>query len=252
MTANCDLALGKHWGTLTYVPALPIDTYVREFTVPKILTRESQQSEREVRRCLDPNGTGAAAERAVEMVQLDYPVSDIATLLVKDDRKRSGFSGELEVLRLYRRTLSRLEESPDAAGFWRVVMDFIAEMDTLKPTKRGKEHAFRAEIGSSLKSLPGDAFYLHAPSPNHGPGYVAVLRLIRSIADAAVALRQADEIRGRGQYAARRVARLDTLYCHRVVQQMAGVFTDIGLPSDYETARDSHFIDYVDVLGKSQ
>lgn len=254
VTANCDLAHGKHWGTVTYVPAIPVDVYVQQFTVPKILTREAGQAEKKVRGFL-ATGSPEVAERAIEMLDLEYPPEDVAVLLPADtkDTVRAEFDTALRVLRLHRTTLDTLGECT-GDRFWPVVNDFAEQLDGLrKPrtAKSGAPAALRNAVkDEAFKNLPGDSLYLSAPSPDHGRGYIAVLRLIRGIDDAAVALRRVDESRDPTRYRARRTARLSTLYSHRVVQQMAAVFTDIGLPDEYRLAQESFQATYVEKLGQ--
>ncbi|MFE2590810.1 hypothetical protein ACFXDD_17825 [Streptomyces anthocyanicus] len=250
VTANCDLSFGKHWGTVTYVPAIPFDIYVQQFIIPKIITTECAKSEKILHGLFTQEAATESVERALEMLQLGYPMEEIAVLLPADSKGRSRFEAELQTLGIYWASQVTLKQCTDSEQYWRHVEGLSFDLDKLRKPKVSSKETFRKEIRSRLRSFPGDTLYLSEPGPGYGGGYVVMLRLIRSIEDSSVALRPADEYHSPGQHRARRIARLKTLYCHRVVQQMAQVFTDIGLPADYEEARDSRLEDYVESWGK--
>ncbi|WP_445395575.1 hypothetical protein ACSMX9_19485 [Streptomyces sp. LE64] len=255
VTANCDLALGKHWGMITYVPAIPVDSYVRGFIAPKYLKAEAAKSERQIAEILRASSGEAAFDRALSMIDLGYSQDDLNLLLGDSPAPKTKLRFEKECLSLRESsgTFERLAKSERSEDFWSVILSHMNAIDAHQSLSAGASiDKFKKSIKSSLKSLPGDVFYLSAPSPLHRTGYVVVLRFIRSIEESAVALRSVDEIRNRTQYRARRVARLDTLYSHRVVQQMASVFTDIGLPNEYEQARDGRFDGYIEKLGDAE
>ncbi|MFE5081832.1 hypothetical protein [Streptomyces mirabilis] len=248
VTGNCDLALGKHWGTITYVPALPIDNYVQQFAIPKILTREASQAESNILNYFPAEQARQACKRAAEMMNLGYAIEDIEVLLRDPQGRKEEFRKDLSILQLYQSTASLLEESRGGAIFWSTIDLFNEKYDQVMRLSRGKskKEKMRTEIRNYLKRLPGDSLYLCNPSPEHHEAYVATLRLVRGIEDQAVALRSVDELHYPTQYRARRVARLGVLYCNQMVQQMAGVFTDIGLPADYERTRDSYVENYIE------
>ena len=249
VTANCDLSFGKHWGTVTYVPAIPFDIYAQQFITPKIIASECAKSEKRLLTLFPPEAAAELVDRALEMLQLRYPMEKISVLLPSDSKNHAEFETEIQILQKYQSTRLALEKCADSENFWNHIDDLTTALDVLRRPKTGSKETLRKEIRSRLKSFPGDSLYLSSPAPGHEGGYVGMLRLIRSIEDTAVALRPSDEYHYRGQHRARRIARLNTLYCHRVVQQMAQVFTDIGLPSDYEDARDSRLADYVESWG---
>ncbi|MFD5804024.1 MULTISPECIES: hypothetical protein [unclassified Streptomyces] len=250
VTANCDLSFGKHWGTVTYVPAIPFDIYVQQFIIPKIIATECAKLEKVLHGLFTPESAGESVERALEMLQLGYPMDEISVLLPPENKGHSHFEAELQALGLYWAAQATLKQCPNSEQYWRHIAELNSNLDRLRKPKASSKETLRKEIKSRLKSFPGDTLYFSEPGPGYGGGYVVMLRLIRSIEDSSVALRPTDEYHSPGLHRARRIARLKILYCHRVVQQMAQVFTDIGLPADYEEARNSHLADYVESWGK--
>ncbi|MFI7395542.1 hypothetical protein [Streptomyces tendae] len=250
VTGNCDLSFGKHWGTVTYVPAIPFDIYVQQFVLPKIIATESAKPEKALHELFNQEVASDSVERSLEMLQLGYSMEEIATLLPCDSKERPRFETELMTLGLYWVAQIALKQCSNSEQFWHHVETLTTDLDKLRKPKTASIETLRKEIRNRLKNFPGDALYLSEPGPRHEGGYVVMLRLIRSIGDSSVALRPTDEYHSPGQHRARRISRLKTLYCHRVVQQMAQVFTDIGLPTDYEESRDSHLKKYVESWGK--
>lgn len=249
VTANCDLSFGKHWGTVTYVPAIPIGIYVQQFVIPRIMASECTKIERKLHGLFASDVATEFTDRALEMLQLGYSMDKIVVLLPAESKNGAQFKTELQALAIYQSTRLALERCADAEQYWRHIDELAIELDKLRKTKPSTREVLRKEIRSRLERFPGDSLYLSEPGPGYGGGYIAILRLIRSIEDSAVSLRPSDEYHFPGQHQARRIARLKTLYCHRVVQQMAQVFTDIGLPEEYEKARDSYLKNYVENWG---
>ncbi|MFF5183726.1 hypothetical protein ACFY30_08030 [Streptomyces sp. NPDC000345] len=237
VTANCDLAYAKNWNLITYVPAIPVDSYVKQFVLPKEIQTLRSEAEKNVRKFFSESRTSDEVERAFEMLRLGYAPEDIATLVSPDGKKREGFITGVHRLLALEKSVRELTVCPHPESFCHCVRAHCRRLDKTKSAKKTALETLRTGVHDRLKRFPGDFLYVHKPSPHHTAGYVALLRLVSSIPDAAVAIRPREET---SFTEARRVARLNTLFCHRVVQQMAQVFTDIGLPTDYETARDNH------------
>jgi hypothetical protein len=91
------------------------------------------------------------------------------------------------------------------------------------------------DFATSLRNLPGDALYLNEVSPEHTEGYVAYLRRIVEVADESVTLTQS-RMSSSARYL--RISSLRSPYVYAMSQQFASVFSAIGLPVEYEDARD--------------
>jgi hypothetical protein len=92
------------------------------------------------------------------------------------------------------------------------------------------------DLTSCLKDLPGDALFLNQVSPKHTEGYVAYLRRVVEVDEATVVLTTSLLPQG-AQYV--RMSRLRPPYVYALTQQFASVFSAIGLPDEYERARDA-------------
>lgn len=237
VTANCDLAYGKNWNLITYVPAIPVETYIQQFVIPKELDTQRLAAERAIRKFFRDASNSDQVDRAFEMIRLGYTPEDVARLLPHQSKTRDELATSIRVLLTLEKTIAELSLCAHHQPFCRCIQAHCRRMDKAKPSKKSSDQMLRSSLRDRLQRFPGDFLYVHKPSPYHPAGYVALLRLVSSIHESSVSLRPMDET---ASTEARRVARLSTLFCHRVVQQMAQVFTDIGLPTDYELARDNH------------
>lgn len=234
VTANCDLVHRKHGGVLSYVPVVPVHAYARAVTIPRMVTASVQQCRSQISDAV-PEGAGwPSADRLVEMIEIGVGVdAAIASL-------PSGDSAEDVALEL-RRLQECLDAHTACEGVGSIeegieIVDKMSaslrEIEGRKPLKL--ESLLKDLAGRLTRTLPGDALFLGHLSPNVTSGYVAYLRLIREIRHDAIATSAVAEGRMTEPPAARRVGRLGLVYQHRLAQQLARVFSDIGLPEPYE------------------
>lgn len=109
------------------------------------------------------------------------------------------------------------------------------------------DHAELArEIQSSIASLPGDVFYFSGVSGREDFGLFAMLRYISQcdIADLAIS---PNDLRF-GVAKAKRFARLNSPYVFALAQNLARVFSDIGLPKAYKDRRKNNPVLYCDSI----
>lgn len=93
-------------------------------------------------------------------------------------------------------------------------------------------NALASEVQSSLSSLPGDVFFLPHVSDRTDEGIFLMLRNITQCEISAIAIRP-DDIKF-GEAKARRIGRIAAPFRYAITQNLARVFSDIGLPQAYE------------------
>jgi hypothetical protein len=237
VTANCDLAQNKHFGVVTYVPLVPVEFYIHRFTLPKVLDNEEVKSLRLLKgRILEKCDT-ILFDRVVDMMYSNsYTLDEISGSVSGQLSIRDEVARHLAVLS----ALGKAREVADPQVAIYGLVELASALDIILKPKKPTINGFLADIENRLtRSMAGDCIFLSQISSNHGSGYTAILRMIRELSHDRISLSASAEQRDPGQFSARRVSRLRTLYIHRLVQQMAQVFTDIGLPGEYETARDT-------------
>jgi hypothetical protein len=238
VTANCDLALNKHFGVITYVPLVPVEHYVHQFLLPKVLTVEENKTVGALKKLVLEKYDDILHERIADMICAnDYTVDEICNSLPGEIQIRNEIIRRIAVAK----AIENSKEAVDPSAAFRSLTDYATVLDSTFKSKKSNVNGFLSDLHQRLtKNMSGDCLFLNQISPNHRTGYAAILRLLRELPHDRIALSaRSEQQRANGWFVARHISRLGTLYTHRLVQQMSHVFTDIGLPTDYEAARDA-------------
>ncbi|WP_432050205.1 hypothetical protein [Verrucosispora sp. NA02020] len=235
VTADCDIANDKHAGIISYVPILPIRDYLAWRIIPRIA---DDRRKRTLTRMCETVGRiekdlgiepGLSSHAIEVLATVDNGMEDLAQHLYgldqKDTDNLTAMIGEISVCEDVR-TSSTYQEQ------------FLALSSILPPTKKkSASEVLLSDVRDRLKNLPGDVFFLSSLDRDHTEGYVAYLRLIRETHLHQLSTSYYDkDARG---IIANRTSSLRAPYVYRLTQQMAEVFASIGLPEEYELARDS-------------
>jgi hypothetical protein len=235
VTANCDLMWNKHFGVVTYVPVVPVEVYVHRYLLPKLLFGELEKAQKALRLKVLEKGNRILFDRVLDMIETRaYSPAEISRLLPAGINVGSDVARQMKI----KEAIDKFNKADTPAEAFAVVAVLAGDVDAILKVKKPSVLAFFADLRNRLTgSLAGDALFIGRISRENCSGYVAVLRLLKEIAHGQISLSAVGEHRDPHKYSARRIACLRTLYTHRLVQQMSHVFTDIGLPEDYETAR---------------
>lgn len=236
VTADCDLARGKHGGRLSVIPILGLDEYILEFWSPRrrapLVQSLLDRVTKRLRKLQDENRPEfpipISAERSREWLQT-APTSEILeTLGATTDTDTSGLASGIE---LYQSACSAPPEN---------LVDLFIEDAQLRravgqQSDQASAHkALHERIVNDIRSLPGDAFFVGAIAQGHNGGYVCHLRLLDTIDPAVISLGGTDRT-NLSEF--ERVSRLRAPYLFALTQQLAAVFSAIGLSTEYEENR---------------
>ena len=94
-----------------------------------------------------------------------------------------------------------------------------------------KEEQFQKSIQQNLSKLPGDLLLLPFIEGLPFQPAIAWLRILREVSEKNIVLKHS-EVKGN---MAVRIGRLQPVFRYRVTQMLAHVFSDIGLPTAYES-----------------
>jgi hypothetical protein len=212
VTADCDLAKGKHWGRITVVPLVPVGHYMEEVYLPKQLALLEEPL---------AHLFATAVHRALDCV--DPPTRDALEQLVSLDVLPPTLSiGEhgkqAHVLLRHARGLTKSMTSAQA-------------LDKALRLRSPDVKALSAhKIKTFLESPPGDCMVL-PQLPGLAVGlHIAFLRAMREVREGDIATKTSEVAPNR----ATRIGRLVPVLRYRLTQMLAQVFSDIGLPEDYE------------------
>lgn len=238
VTANCDLAHNKHGGLLSVVPIVPLSVYAANIAVPRITEPLVETARADLRRAVPRRSGWPTQERLLELLRDGVDSAAISQFVPEEPEKA-------EVLELLApaEACAQWERALKLSTKWEDLVlalgTFLAALHPAKKRRPDGGQLVRRELKNRLiKSLPGDALFLSALAPGVDDGYVAYLRVLRELTLTQIATSAIEERRASGTIVVRRVGRLAPLYLHRLTQQLAAVFTAIGLPVPYEEHRD--------------
>lgn len=232
VTADCDIAKGKHGGIISYVPTLKLHDYWRLFTLPKKIEKAEEGFLKQMYSGVKSawkkkNGESEISNDAIDAMVLSSDDDQIFKLVGIDDGAKDKWS---RIFSAYRKAVSRDSDiSLDA------MIDLILELKNSISGTNGDPESALKDIELSVGSLPGDAFFMSRIPNEKGEGYVAYLRLVRELNVMQIALIPKDL--QRPEVTVKRIAKLKSPFLYRLTQQLAQVFSDIGLPEEYENNR---------------
>lgn len=234
VTADCDLAKSKHWGRITVVPLVPVETYLEDIFLPKQLGSLEQ----------DLTALFAKAVHRALGKEVDPPTDDALESLVGLDTLPTPWDTSDQARRAH--ALLR-----HARGLSRPATFAGALDEALLLRSPGTKALSASRIRTFLDNPPGDCMVL-PPLPGLAPGlHVAFLRAMREVFDTDIATKTSEV----APNLARRIGRLVPVLRYRLTQMLAQVFSDIGLPDEYEaTVKDERgkFVDSITQQQKGQ
>lgn len=216
VTADCDLAKGKHWGKVTVVPLISATEYFDQFYLPKqleklepdllklftsVIGRTSSKSEN------TESPSPEVVEQLLGMATLPEPfsTSSSATAAHSVIRKARG--------------LVEIESSTQTLNQAAALKD------------KSNKNFSQTKIKDFLNNTPGDCMILPEISGLQSGIHIAYLRIMREVTERDIALKTSETSNEKGQ----RIGCLIPVVRYRLTQMLAQVFSDIGLPDEYES-----------------
>lgn len=236
VTADCDLALGKHGGVISYIPALTTEDFIwsrwrvdalggkLDDVLSKVAGRISNWRAKNGQASAAP--TASAMRRWLERTGAEGLLDEIG---VTDKGQRQTLLNVIEPAATLLACMNCAE--PDL----HLLLSAYAEVN---PKAAHNRMMMADAIQKSWASLPGDIFHLpNMPEGGARPGHGLFLHLrhIRQL-DADMVSARPDAIRS-GAAKAQRIARVSAPYRYAVTQALARVFSDIGLPDAHDGRR---------------
>lgn len=238
ITADCDVAHEKHRGILSYCPILTFLDFLGLFWIPDLMARGIEKHQRNLFQLIsrfrkkyrpefsqnpDPSLiSGWVERRGAEGVAED--------LSVPPGPQRADLVERLEILK----SLGDLNVSGSFSGQLRALARLKCGESSPEPeaVQDATEQIWNGLVGR-IGRLPGDLFFLNSIGVGFSDGYMVYVRRIREIQVEAIAITPAQERSGEGVSAAR-ISLLGAPYRYRLTQQLGAVFSDIGLPQEYQ------------------
>jgi hypothetical protein len=230
MTTDCDLARDKHHGRLTCLGLWPMERYLSEFVLSRLVKKATDQFEDRLVGAVNKlrttaGGSALTSERVLEWVA-EVPVEQVLKVL-------DPHGGAPE--KLHAKVRTHLGELPAVRNKPELFCDQVAWLTrTWSALGQISEPAaglrrIRERVDAFVASPPGDVYLLSEVSPEHRVGYAVALRFPIEIRIHDVQLTPLAAA-GRPKY--RRITTICTPYVFSIAQQFAAVFSAIGTPDD--------------------
>lgn len=222
VTADCDLVRGKHGGFVSYVPLLTPKEYLSIRFIPDMIAKRKRKLLVEFinrfRRAATNSESENFSDELLEKIATNETPLDGALPDALESKKKSASEARTAF-----KSFIELCAKDELAATARALFP-QSENPNDELTKKCRDH---------LKGrLPGDAFFINHVAGLSNRNFIAYLRQVRHTPASAFS----QPHRPKEMHAVR-VARLRPTFRHRLTQQMAEVFTAIGLPEAYETSR---------------
>lgn len=238
VTADCDIAQLKHNNTISYVPLFVLPRFLAAFYIPRRLENALKQMRKDltrqitmIRKELRPESSPFSEEAIDVWVDGSDGAAIAAAIEAPPTRRRDELIALANTYRNARGARGTEDLNVGVAALTAIGVH-RGSTNEKALTKTWEE------IHGYLKNLPGDSFFIGSigDAPRLRAGFVAYLRILRELHPANVALRPAD-LRS-ADVRVKRIARLKSPYVYKLTQQLAAVFSSIGLPTVYESERD--------------
>jgi hypothetical protein len=223
ITADCDIVHGKNSDVFSYCPIISINDYLssvfirKQIRLEEILTRTKNLIDK------------ANRNRSKKGVDIDiiYPwIMDrgIENALTDIDINSNKIKELISFIYNYRKECDSLS----------LYLKYKSITD--KNFKKDEElKRIKSKFKSFISSLPGDLFYINYIHGLKDFGYVVNLRIIGNFVKEDVNIGNNND----DKTILKRIARMIPPFNYRLTQKLAQMFSDIGLPKEYEEDRNN-------------
>jgi hypothetical protein len=215
ITADCDIAYDKSAGLFSYCPITDIETYFYYVYVSDLI---------------DINKV---------LVRIKSIISKLTGGGVKDNtnidldaiNKWAKEISPEECLKQYKTNDVTLHDLLEFLHNFvvdnSICNKYVAYMQLMNgiTSKEGLLKKLVTRFGDHIKKLPGDLFYINYISGLDRIGYIVNLRRISAFSQTAV------------NVSMKRISHMSSPFRYRLTQQVGQMFSDIGLPDEYEANR---------------
>lgn len=229
ITADCDLAFNKHHGRVTCIPLLTAEEYLLEMVVPRVRNRLVEKPVGELLKILDHVGGPRVSAERLRHWTAEESADSIIQALKLHEKNAVIARAAIESIQQFDASADELSQA------LRNLVDGQLGGDK-PPTRKNAVARVLDPVREAYQRPPGDAMFISTFAASHDRGYFAYLRHLEQVwePDVAIGPKHRD-----AKY--KRISRLRDRYTHALVQRFATVFMAIGLPDEYEEARDVYF-----------
>jgi hypothetical protein len=222
ITTDCDIAKGKNSDVYSYCPIIDLSNYFYKVFIPKQIRIELILEK--IKNILDKNTKNKGAH--------GVDINSIYPWIIERGIKNALYDID-----------SNSEEMKNAISF---IFDFSNEENSISLYFRYKSilnnnfdrdkeiKKTEEQFKNYIINLPGDLFYINYIHGINEFGYIVNLRRIGMFCRENISISSNDNDE---KIYLKRIARMVSPFNYRLTQKVAQMFSDIGLPEDYELDR---------------
>jgi hypothetical protein len=223
ITTDCDIAWCKNSDVYSYCPIIKLKEYFYQIYLPKQI--EYNKILEKVKGIIDKqNGNN---NKGVDISSINQWIKD------------RGIEGALEDINIktddMRSAVSFLYDSDKGLCTIQVFLRYRNILDS-KSENNKEIKILENKFRNHIINLKGDLFYINYIHGVNEIGYIVNLRRIGRFSRENISISSYDN--GEKVYL-KRIAKMVSPFNYRITQNVAQMFSDIGLPEDYEDDRNS-------------
>jgi hypothetical protein len=239
VTADCDIAHERSSTFFTYLPILPLKSYIQQVWVKERLTKLANSHQRlitdEIHRYhlrINPSALQLQAAALHRWVTESSDDHIIAELRISEHKEANNLRRLLSTYRL----LVNIGTEKDPTRLVSAYCEARAQKQAVHVEKAAESIARDAQ-SDVVRNLPFECFFLSSLPQIPDLGFIVMLRYIQPIQQAA--LTTSFELAKTDPGRAYRLGRLSPTFKYALTQRFANLFVRIGLPVEYEEWREA-------------
>lgn len=221
ITADCDIDKGKHKNVFSFCPFIDLDHYLFKFFLSNLIS----------------------TERVIVLIKKEIDKSLKINIDVKNIPNwlaAQGVDGALKDLSLPNKNLKLISllNLLNKVYTENISIDLYLEYANIvlaKSDKEKEEKSIKDCFKNHICSLPGDLFYFNYLQCNDKIGYIVNLRRIGMLDKTQICTNVSNY--EKEKHLVMRIARMSSPFRYSLTQKVAQMFSDIGLPNEYEEDR---------------
>jgi hypothetical protein len=237
VTADCDLEHNKMRNWVSYVPLVRFESYVSDVWGPDYVEKkvskilESAVSTIRSAHAETKPGATLTASAVADWINRDDPSGIASAIFGKNCSDKVRLPFEKIIARAKAALNCQNELSARTGELDPYIKRITIRASQLFPDGKGSAQTIKEALNGHCGSLPGDVFFIGAIPGEGNDGYFALLRHVTQCSLDDISLDPAQ--RPGPVLPLRRIAKLQPPFVFAMTQQLAKVFSDIGLPASY-------------------
>lgn len=221
ITADCDIAQNKNDDIFSYCPIISLEKYIKEYYLRKKIKISTVI--KETKSALDKHFISKGD------ADVDIDINLFLDMLKDDGYEQTARYFDIKNQKVIKKLKFIEDFNYKKVDNYELYFDYKSLSGNIEKNKVISK--LEKDIQSFIKQPPGDIFYLNYIANTSNIGFVINLRRIGMLSKDQITTNY--EVK-KGQFLAKRIGHLCSPFSYRLTQKVGQMFSDIGLPEEYE------------------